>query len=117
MTAIAQIRMGRMLTEDAASIRKLWGWILALGIVQILVGFMAIAFAFFATLASVVTLWCLVTRCRRSSDGRGNLLRNWTAFFWVTAPGKRASTCGWRHQISRESASKHFHHFSPATPR
>ncbi|HEV3255790.1 MAG TPA: HdeD family acid-resistance protein [Gemmataceae bacterium] len=81
MTTIANDRIAGMLTEAANSIRKNWGWFLALGIVQIVAGTLAVGFAFSATLASVVTLGILLLIAAGAQMAAAIWARDWSSFF------------------------------------
>lgn len=60
MATIGTDRFAGTLTEEATRLQRFWGRFLALGIVQIVVGILAVSFAFSATLASVVLLGILL---------------------------------------------------------
>jgi uncharacterized membrane protein HdeD (DUF308 family) len=81
MTAIVQDRSGGVLNEEAAGIRKNWGWFLALGIIQVIVGILAVGFAFSATLASVMTLGVLLIIAAGAQTAAAVLARDWGGFF------------------------------------
>ena len=81
MTNVAHNRMADMLMQEASSVRKNWGWFLALGIVQIVVGTLAVSFAFTATLASVVTLGVLLLSAAGAQIVAAVLARDWGGFF------------------------------------
>jgi uncharacterized membrane protein HdeD (DUF308 family) len=81
MTTIASDRIAGMLTEEANSIRKNWGWFLALGIVQIVAGTLALGFAFSATLASVMTLGILLLIAAGAQTAAAIWARDWSGFF------------------------------------
>ena len=66
---------------DAADLRKHRGWFLALGIVQIISGSLAVGFAFSATLASVVTLGVLLLIAAGAQTAAAILARDWDGFF------------------------------------
>jgi uncharacterized membrane protein HdeD (DUF308 family) len=68
------------LTEETQSIRKNWGWFLALGIVQIIAGTWSVGFAFSATLASVMTLGVLLIIAAGSQMAAALLARDWDGF-------------------------------------
>ncbi len=46
MTTVTNDPIAGMLNEEVKSIRKDWGWFLALGIVQVVAGMLAVTFAF-----------------------------------------------------------------------
>jgi uncharacterized membrane protein HdeD (DUF308 family) len=81
VTTIADDRIADVLTAGANSVRKNWGWFLAAGMVQVLVGCVAFAFAFSATLASVVTLGVLLLIAAGAQVGAAIWARGWGQFF------------------------------------
>jgi uncharacterized membrane protein HdeD (DUF308 family)/nucleotide-binding universal stress UspA family protein len=81
MSAVAQHPIADMLAEGATQVRKNWGWVLALGIVQIIVGAFAVCFAFSATLASVVTLGILLLIAAGAQTAAAIWARDWKGFF------------------------------------
>ena len=81
MTANAPNRDAVVLTVEAIGIRKYWGWFLALGVVQIIAGSLAVGFAFSATLASVVMLGSLLLVAAGTQIAVALLARHWDAFF------------------------------------
>jgi uncharacterized membrane protein HdeD (DUF308 family) len=81
MTSIANDGIAGMLMEDANSIRKKWGWFLALGIVQIVAGILAVGFAFTATLASAVTVGILLVVAAGAQMAAAIWARDWSGFF------------------------------------
>jgi uncharacterized membrane protein HdeD (DUF308 family) len=81
MTTVPNDPIAGMLTEEAKSIRKNWGWFLALGIVQIIAGTLAVGFAFSATLAAVVTLGVLLLIAAAAQTAAALLARDWDGFF------------------------------------
>lgn len=60
VVTLTQNRIGELLTEDATCGQKYWRVVLAVGAVQIVVGALAVGFAFSATLASVMLLGILL---------------------------------------------------------
>jgi uncharacterized membrane protein HdeD (DUF308 family) len=80
MTNFPNDQITGMLTEEAKSIRKNWGWFLALGTVQIIAGALAVGFAFSATLASVVTLGILLLIAAGAQMAAALLARDWDGF-------------------------------------
>jgi uncharacterized membrane protein HdeD (DUF308 family) len=81
MSVIAHDRIADMLTEEATHVRKQWGWFLALGIVQIIVGVFAVCFVFSATFASVVTLGVLLLIAAGAQMAAAIAARDWKGFF------------------------------------
>ncbi len=80
MTSNAQGPVTVVLAVDAASMRKKWGRLLALGIVQIIAGTLAVSFTFRATLASVVTLGVLLLIAGGAQMAAALLARDWDGF-------------------------------------
>ncbi len=81
MTTIVEERIVGVLTEEATWVKKHWGWFLALGIVQMIVGALAVSFAFSATLVSVVTLGVLLLVAAGAQTAAAILARDWGGFF------------------------------------
>jgi uncharacterized membrane protein HdeD (DUF308 family) len=81
MTSNAENPVAVVLAVNATGIRKNWGWFLALGIVQIIAGTLAVGFAFSATLASVVTLGVLLLIAAAAQMAAALLARDWDGFF------------------------------------
>jgi uncharacterized membrane protein HdeD (DUF308 family) len=81
MTTHTNDQITGVLTEEAKGIRKNWGWFLALGIVQIIAGAVAVGFAFSATLASVMTLGVLLLIAGGAQMAAALLARNWDGFY------------------------------------
>jgi uncharacterized membrane protein HdeD (DUF308 family) len=81
MTANAQNRAAVVVAVDLAGIRKNWGWLLALGMVQIIVGTLGVSFAFSSTLASVVILGVLLLIAAAAQMALAMLARDWDGFF------------------------------------
>jgi uncharacterized membrane protein HdeD (DUF308 family) len=81
MTSNAQKPDAVVLAVDEAGVRKNWGWLLALGIVQIIAGTLAVAFAISATLDSVVTLGILLLIAGAAQTAAALLAREWDGFF------------------------------------
>jgi uncharacterized membrane protein HdeD (DUF308 family) len=88
MTTIAHNPIENMLTEEFTGIRKNWGWFLAFGIVQIIVGILAISFAFSATIVSVVMLGVLLLIAAGVQIAAAILARNWSGFFLFLLLGR-----------------------------
>jgi uncharacterized membrane protein HdeD (DUF308 family) len=70
-----------VLAVDEEGARKNWGWFLALGIVQVIAGTLAVGFAFSATLTSVVTLGVLLLIASAAQMAAALLAREWDGFF------------------------------------
>ncbi|MGP0063217.1 MAG: HdeD family acid-resistance protein [Isosphaeraceae bacterium] len=81
MTSNAQNPVAVVPAVEATGIRKNWGWFLALGIVQIIAGTLAIGFAFSATLASVVILGVLLLIAAAAQLATALLARDWDGFY------------------------------------
>jgi uncharacterized membrane protein HdeD (DUF308 family) len=80
MTSNAQDPVAVVVAVDAASMRKNWGLFVALGIVQMIAGTLAVSFAFSATLASVVTLGVLLLIAGGAQMAAALLARDWDGF-------------------------------------
>src|SRR5438093_13606440 len=94
MSTVASDRIEGMLTEEANSIRKNWGWFLALGIVQIVAGTLAVSFAFSATVASVLTLGLLLLVAAGAQVGAAVWARDWSGFFLFLLVGVLYAVAG-----------------------
>jgi uncharacterized membrane protein HdeD (DUF308 family) len=70
-----------MLTKEANDIRRNWGWFLALGIVQIVAGMLAVGFAFSATVATVVAFGVLLLIAAGAQIAAAIWARDWGGFF------------------------------------
>jgi uncharacterized membrane protein HdeD (DUF308 family) len=81
VTAGAENRSAVLLTVEATGIWKNWGWFLALGIVQIIAGTLAVGFVLSATLASIVTLGILLLIAGVAQTAAALLARDWDGFF------------------------------------
>ena len=81
MTADPQGRDAVAPTAEAIGITMDWGWFLALGIVQVLAGALAVGFVFSATLASVVALGVLLLIAGSTQMAAALLARRWDGFF------------------------------------
>jgi uncharacterized membrane protein HdeD (DUF308 family) len=81
MTAHAEQRTAALLTVEAIGIRKKWGWFLALGIIQITAGILAVSFAASATFASVATLGVLFLIAGGAQLAGALLARDWDGFY------------------------------------
>jgi uncharacterized membrane protein HdeD (DUF308 family) len=81
MTVHVQNRAAVLLAVGAGTVRKNWGWFLALGIIQIVAGTLAVAFAFSATLASVLMLGVLLLIAAGAQMAAAVLTREWGGFF------------------------------------
>lgn len=68
------------LADDTNSVRNIWGWLLAVGIVQILAGTLAVSFAFIATIVSVMTLGILLLVAAAGQTAAAFLSRDWGGF-------------------------------------
>ncbi len=94
MSTITNDRIAGMLTEEAKGIRKDWGWFLALGIVQIVAGMLAVTFAFSATLASVAMLGILLLIAAGAQTGAAIWARDWSGFFLFVLIGVLYAVAG-----------------------
>ena len=82
MSTPAEVRLARrVLRHELEAIRGNWGWILALGIVLIVVGTMAVAMPFAGSLASVVFLAALLLMGGIAQLVGAFWTRDWSGFF------------------------------------
>jgi uncharacterized membrane protein HdeD (DUF308 family) len=81
MTANAQNRAAVSLMAEVTGIGKIWGWFLALGIVQIIAGIMGVGFVSSAALATVVTLGLLLLIAGCAQTAAALLARDWDGFY------------------------------------
>jgi uncharacterized membrane protein HdeD (DUF308 family) len=81
VTAIGQSQQRIILTPETTCIRRNWIWFLAVGIVQILAGTLAVGFALRETLASTVTLGVLLLIAGGAQLVTALLARDWDAFY------------------------------------
>ena len=66
---------------EATGIRKNWGWFLALGIVQIIAGTLAVGLVLSATLAAILTLGLLLLVAGVAQTAAAILARDWDGLF------------------------------------
>jgi uncharacterized membrane protein HdeD (DUF308 family) len=82
MSTPAEVRMARrVLRHELEAIRGNWGWILALGIILIVVGTLAIAMPFAGSLASIVALSALLIMGGIAQLVGAFWTRDWSGFF------------------------------------
>lgn len=81
MATVGTDRLTGTFNEEAKRIRNIWGWFLALGIIQIVVGVFALSFAFSATLASVLLLGILLVIAAGAQLTAAFWARDWRGFF------------------------------------
>jgi uncharacterized membrane protein HdeD (DUF308 family) len=81
MTAVTANRFADVFAEEANRIQKDWGWFLAFAIVQVVVGMLAVSFAFSATFASVVALGILLLIGAGAQLAAAVWARDWRGFF------------------------------------
>jgi uncharacterized membrane protein HdeD (DUF308 family) len=81
MTSVAQNPLAGTINEVTANVRKSSGWFIALGIVQIVVGTLAVSFSFSATIASVAMLGVLLLIASGAQMAAAILARSWSGFF------------------------------------
>src|SRR3954463_3797330 len=60
MTSVSQPSLTETLHDKVASLRSHVGWVLALGILEVVAGIFAVSYAFSSTVVSVVTLGVLL---------------------------------------------------------
>ena len=94
MPAVTENRLADMFADEASRMRKVWGWFLAFAIVQIVVGLLAVSFAFVATFASVVALGVLLLVAAGAQLGAAVWARNWRGFFLFVLVGLLYAAAG-----------------------
>jgi len=82
MSTPAEVRMARrVLRHELEAIRGNWGWLLALGIILIVVGTIAVAMPFVASLASAVAFGALLLLGGITQLVGAFWTRDWSGFF------------------------------------
>jgi uncharacterized membrane protein HdeD (DUF308 family) len=81
MSSVAQDQLADTLNQAAADVRKSSGWFIAFGIIQIMVGILAVSFSFSATIASVATLGVLLLIASGAQVAAAIMARSWSGFF------------------------------------
>ena len=69
------------ISQLASNIRGNFGWFLALGVLQIVVGMLAVAFSFSATIATVAVLGTIFLVAAGAQIAAAFLARSWGGFF------------------------------------
>jgi uncharacterized membrane protein HdeD (DUF308 family) len=88
MSAPAEVRLARrVLRHELEAIRGNWGWLLALGIVLIVVGTMAVAMPYAGSLASIVFLGALLLMGGIAQLVGAFWTRDWSGFFLTLLMG------------------------------
>jgi uncharacterized membrane protein HdeD (DUF308 family) len=88
MSTPAEVRMARrVLRHELEAIRGNWGWILALGIILIVVGTVAIAMPFAGSMASIVALSALLIMGGIAQLVGAFWTRDWSGFFLTLLMG------------------------------
>jgi uncharacterized membrane protein HdeD (DUF308 family) len=82
MSTASEVRLARrVLRHELEAIRGNWGWILALGIIEVVVGTLAIGMPFAGSLASVVALGALLIAGGVAQLVGAFWTRDWSGFF------------------------------------
>src|SRR5262245_48255782 len=81
MAIAAQNRLADVFVDDVKRVRSNWGWVLAFGIAQIIVGIVAVCFAFDATIATMFTLGIVLLVAAGIQMGAAIWARSWGGFF------------------------------------
>lgn len=81
MVTVTRDPIADMLSEEAKSTGRAWGWLLAFAIVHVVTGVLAVGFAVFATLASVVVLGILLLIAAVAQIGAAIWAWDWKGFF------------------------------------
>ena len=80
MSTITQHPPRESLSELASSVRANIGWFVALGVLQVLAGIVALSFAFGATLASIAFLGCILLLASGAQVAAAIMARSWKGF-------------------------------------
>jgi uncharacterized membrane protein HdeD (DUF308 family) len=80
MATVSSDRFAVAFTADTKKMQKICGWFLALGVVQIVVGMLAVSFAVSATLVSVVLLGILLLIAAGAQLGAAFWAWDWRGF-------------------------------------
>jgi uncharacterized membrane protein HdeD (DUF308 family) len=94
MTLATENRIAEMMKDDVKDIRKAWGWFLAFGVLQIVVGMLAVSFAFSASIASVVLLGILLLVAAGAQMAAAVWARDWSGFFLFLLVGVLYAVAG-----------------------
>jgi uncharacterized membrane protein HdeD (DUF308 family) len=82
MSTTSEVRLARrVLRHELEAIRGKWGWILALGIIEIVVGTLAIAMPFAGSLATIAALAALLIVGGAAQLVGAFWTRDWSGFF------------------------------------
>ena len=88
MSTPAEVRLaGRVLRHELEAIRGNWAWFVALGIILIVVGTIAVAMPILSTLASAVVFGSLLLLGGRSNSSGRSGPRDWSGFFFSLLMG------------------------------
>lgn len=94
MTVAVRALIPETLVDETNGVRNGWGWVLALGIGQILVGALAVSFVFGATILSVVTLGMMLLIAAAAQTVAGILARDWGGFWMFLLLGTFYAVAG-----------------------
>jgi uncharacterized membrane protein HdeD (DUF308 family) len=81
MATTTQNRLSNVFLDEMKRVQSNWGWVLAFGIAQIIVGIVAVWFAFDATIASVLTLGVVLLVGAGAQVAAAVWARGWGGFF------------------------------------
>jgi uncharacterized membrane protein HdeD (DUF308 family) len=81
MAIAARNRLSDAFVDEVNRVRSNWGLVLAFGIAQIIVGIVAVSFAFDATIASVLTLGIVLLISAGVQTAAAISTRGWGGFF------------------------------------
>jgi len=87
MAIAAQNRLSDAFVGDLGRIRSNWGWVVGFGVVQIVVGIVAVCFAFDATIASVLTLGIVLLIAAGAQMAAAIWAKDWGGFFLFVGLG------------------------------
>ncbi|HXY37869.1 MAG TPA: HdeD family acid-resistance protein [Planctomycetaceae bacterium] len=81
MSSITREQMFGSVLEDIKQFRKSWSLFLVFGVLQIVVGLLAVSFAFSSTMASVAVLGTLLVVAAGAEFAAAIMARGWRSFF------------------------------------
>jgi uncharacterized membrane protein HdeD (DUF308 family) len=81
MTSVSQPSFTSTLHEKVAGLRRHVGWVLALGILEVIAGIFAVSYAFSSTIVSVVTLGVLFLVAAGAQIAAALMVPTWRGFF------------------------------------
>ena len=106
MAIAAQNRLSDAFVEEVNRVRSNWGLVLAFGMAQIIVGIVAVSFAFDATIASVLTLGIVLLISAGVQTAAAIWARGWGGFFLFLGLGILFGAAGFVMLVSPLAAAE-----------